>query len=153
MKYDIGLIAFCVIWYFPVYLDLDTGKTYNTKMYAAEVEKLEHKIRIPRYSEAAVQQRYLEMARERLGFQPGDWFDRYPKFELIPDYEPEGLDEFYDKAHIAIHSIPLDNFPSYSEYLEELSLQLAKEWCEEEGLEWYDYREESNPANSPSTDT
>ena len=146
MKYSIRLIALCTIWRVPVYLDLDTGETYNTKMNAEEIEKLEHKIKIPRYSRAVIQQHYLEMAREHLGFQPGEWFDRYPRFELIPEYEPEGLDEFYDKAHIAIESIPLDNFISYSEYLDELSLQLAKKWCDREGLEWYDDREESIPA-------
>ena len=142
------MIALCTIWWFPVYLDLDTGKTYNTKLNAEEIKKLEHKIRIPRYSRAIIQQRYLEMARELLGFKPGDWFDCYPKFDLIPDYEPDGLDEFYDKAHIAIESIPLDSFPSYNDYLETLSLKLAKDWCERNGLQWYDDRDESNPTNT-----
>lgn len=57
MKHSIHLIAFSIFWQFPSYLDLDTGETYNATLDDAIIEKLEHKIRIPRYSRAPIRLR------------------------------------------------------------------------------------------------
>lgn len=138
MKVDIKTIANSLFWWFPVYLDLDTGLTYNTRFHAEDIKRLKNKRRIPLYSRTPITQRYLEEARESLGIEIGEWFDEFPKFEFIPDYDPEEYRVFMEKAHSISESIYDPSFPGYYEYLHAYMIEFAKAWCKEEGYEWHE---------------
>lgn len=97
MKVNVQLLALSLFWWVPVYLDLDTGLTYNVATQTAEIEKLKNRRRLPLYSEAPIYQRYLELARDKAGIDFGDFFNRYPHFEFIPDQKPEHAKEFFKK--------------------------------------------------------
>lgn len=153
MKYDICLIAESMFWWFPVILDLDTGKTYtiHSALAAAEVDQLKAIQRIPHYSEAPVYQKYLEVASNMGVIDTGTLFERYPIFEFTPFPDPEPVGAHYcDSAEVVafykeaanlcdampVHSGILD----LSDFLEEYEIQFAKEWCKQAGLKWYDRR-------------
>lgn len=162
MKYDICLIAESMFWWFPVVLDLDTGKTYTlyNDLAAAEVKRLRAPRMIPHYSEASVYQKYLAIARDTGIIDTGDLFERYPTFGLSPLPEPkpvgahycdsDEVEAFYKEADILCSAIPADSgLLALADFLEEYEIELAKEWCEQTGLEWYDKRPESSRHTLP----
>lgn len=155
MRYDICLIANSMFWWFPVVLDLDTGKTYTlyNDSVADEVRRLRAPQKIPHYSEAPVYQKYLEIARSAGAIDAGDLFERYPAFEFTPLPDPKPVGEhycdseevaaFYKEAEALCNSIQArSDLPALTDFLEEYEIGLAKEWCERTGLEWYDRRTE-----------
>ncbi len=138
MKVNVQLLALSLFWWVPVYLDLDTGLTYNVATQTAEIEKLKNRRRLPLYSEAPIYQRYLELARDKAGIDFGDFFNRYPHFEFIPDQKPEHAKEFFQEAHVLCDSFDAPSLPDFDEYLHQFKLEFAKDWCKKEGYEWYE---------------
>ena len=145
MKIEITWLALALFWYVPVVLDLDTGNAYNPHYDGEKIAQLKHKRLLPRYSKAPIYQEYLQTIHNRFGFPLGEWFYQYPKFELIPDHMPENVEDFFDIAHWLCESFDPSrydpSFPDFATYLDDCTLQFAKDWCKKEGYEWYDARQ------------
>ena len=141
MKYDVCSLASSLFWHFPVVLDLDTGKTHTlySAATASEIARLKSPKRIPHYSESPIYRRYLELARDLGVIDAGDLLERFPRFALTPRTDSSAVGvpfgdtaeeaAFYREADMLIDSIPIHS---------------AKEWCAQEGLEWYDKRPKSH---------
>jgi len=137
MKVNIGEIALALFWWFPVYLDLDTGCTFNIRHETDEIVKHKNARKLPLYSRVPIYQRFLLEKQQQGKIKLGEWFNKYPVFEILPDYEPEEYNVFMVEAQDTIESF----FPEYGSYLDEFMLQFAKDWCEKEGYEWYNRHE------------
>ena len=160
MKYNICSIALSLFWWFPVVLDLDTGKTYTLYRTSVvlEVEKLKSPKRIPHYSAAPIYRCYLELAQDLGIVDAGDLLERFPRFEFtgetgavgVPFGDSDEEKAFYRETDILFDSmwgdsriLPLDDF------LEEFKICAAKRWCAQEGIEWYDRRPQSRRHTLP----
>ena len=142
MKIKIHLLSLALFWGYPQVLDLDTGHIYTSPLQDEEIKQLKHSRLLPHYSEAPIYQEYLQIIHDRFGVPLDDWFYKYPKFTLIPNDTPENLAEFFKKSHVICEEFwPNEYDPSFSDfatYLDDCTLQFAKDWCEKEGYEWYD---------------
>lgn len=157
MKYDVCSLASSLFWHFPVVLDLDTGKTHTlySAATASEIARLKSPKRIPHYSESPIYRRYLELARDLGVIDAGDLLERFPRFALTPRTDSSAVGvpfgdtaeeaAFYREADMLIDSIPIHSaILPIGDFLEEFEIHAAKEWCAQEGLEWYDNRPESH---------
>lgn len=162
MKYDVCSLASSLFWHFPVVLDLDTGKTHTlySAATASEIARLKSPKRIPHYSESPIYRRYLELARDLGVLDTGDLLERFPRFALTPQADSGAVGvpfgdtaeeaAFYKEADVLIDSIPLHSaILPIGDFLEEFKIHAAKEWCAQEGLEWYDKRPESRRYSLP----
>lgn len=138
MKININLLALSLFWWCPVYLDVDTGTTYNIALHATIIEKLKNKLELPRYSQAIIYQRYIEMAVRKSHVEAMDLLRKYPRFDLIPNQASDIVRDFLHEAHILCDSIDDPSLPDFGEYLNQSMIQFAKDWCSKEGFEWYE---------------
>lgn len=132
-------------------LDLDTGKTYAEIVDNKVIQTLKHTRVLPCYPTTPIYQRYLKMVHERLGVVPWEGFELYPEFELLPDSKIDETSDFLKKAHHfcagfdyvlineRVKSEPKydPSFPVFFQFMRQFTWDFAKEWCEQEGYEWY----------------
>lgn len=149
MKIKIHLLSLALFWHIPQVLDLDTGDIYTASLQDERIKQLKHSRLLPRYSTAKIYQQYLQIIHDRFGVPLEDWFYQYPKFEFDLSSIPENVGDFFAKAHVACEEFWPNEydpaFPDFGTYLDDCTLQFAKDWCEKEGYEWYDSRQNNDP--------
>ncbi|MBQ8508193.1 MAG: hypothetical protein IJ466_12295 [Clostridia bacterium] len=154
MKVNVRDIAARLFFQTPVVLDLDTGNTYIPVLQHDRkiVENLDSTRILPCFSSAPIFQAYVTKVMEELKIVPWEGCEKYPVFELIPDFHTDEQEEFIKKAdHFCSgfdyalcnereKSIPKydPSFPVFLEFDKSFTLQFAKEWCKQEGYEWYE---------------
>ena len=137
MKVSLHHMSLCLFWWVQVYLDLDTGETYNAAHDSEEIASGRHRLlKIPRYNQAVIYQRYLEMARDQGELDVGDILERYPRFELAPDLQIDNAEAFFKEADDLCRTVNDSSTLEFADYHELFALQVARDWCTKEGLEW-----------------
>jgi len=155
MKINIWNLACSLFWpYQRRALDLYSGIILNIENGTQEKTKNEKSIRIiPFFTPALIRQSYIAEAKLCLGIDPGD-LDAYPHYEAIPrmDISEDDSADFCYKAGQFCEKIDellladrwsdspkYDcSFPLSEEYGKDFMLKFAKEWCKQEGYEWYE---------------
>jgi len=153
MKYEIGLIADALFFWTPQKIDLDTGMMYSVKYCSKEGNNILNVKYLPIFSRARIYQEYIKMLCTHLGIEDSLGLLDHPRFELVPMWEQirEG-NLFYKKMRDFVTEISQmlerdrerteqrydPTFPLFWDYFKEYSIQFAKEWCNKEGIEWYE---------------
>lgn len=156
MVYDIRLLRSCMFdALHQEILDLDTGETIPVEIAPEEAAIIKHGLLIPTYSKAPICQDYLSLLECKLHIVDDRSLSVYPRFKYEQGFDDLECNFFIDKA---IHFFEetdfmlLDDrnsenpkfdtsFPLFGEYYTNVSLQVAKDWCEKQGYEWFDWLE------------
>lgn len=149
---NVRSIGDCLFFHWPQYMDMDTGETFAKDMTPEEELQGRNLRLIPQHPNAPVYQRYYRLLREVLGIADDRGLADYPEFELSPNAYPKVPEEYYDKAYHYAEELEIlfyqnrssdspafdPGFPTWFEYAEDFRTQFAKQWCDREGIPWFE---------------
>ena len=134
------------------FVDLETGHVMSSWLVDAKIaQRPKCPIPIPMYSKASIYQKYLTELLDQVPFANEFMLKYYPELEEVMQWYPE-CDQ-YQYIDVAFHfaedfdsqiiynrkhrTLPFDpSFQTFDEYYTKYKMQLAKEWCKKEGIEW-----------------
>lgn len=133
------------------YLDSKNGRIIDDSL---PYEASKHGcLRIPKYSVAYVRQQYMDYMRAHGIIDSAQMigFTKYPRFNLEKSRNPSAVEaEYISRVHNLCEAIGMEsdsyclpdqvrNHPTYDDFESAKILELAKIWCQENGIDTYNY--------------
>lgn len=153
MKININELWAALFFWTPQKIDMYTGRIYSARSCTEESKRVTNAKYLPIFSRMPIYQQYIRMLRDRLGIVDDQGLLEYPELGFVPIWDSlKGTDEYFKKMYVFVDPVSEmleddrrsatpkydTSFPLIHEYVRQFGTQFAKEWCDKEGIEWYE---------------